>query len=125
MNRVTKEIVIKAKGYLLNHPDLTQEDIGILCGVSKATVCYIGKGDYDDLLNEDETEKTITTDIPYEEFEKLQASKYAVMELFLCTKNSNDDDTLFIDYHTFSTIMRKYFPEDFAKRKNKVKHIRF
>lgn len=120
MCKVTKEIVDKAKGYLEEHPDLTQEEIGVLCGVSKGTVWNIDHGKYDHLLEEAEAEK-IVTEIPYEKLKRLIACENAIDEIFSCSKECfGYDDEIFIDYHSVSSILKKHFPEE---HDNKLKEI--
>lgn len=118
--KVTKEIVEKVKKYLLNYSNLTQEEIGVLCGVSKGTVHYISKGDYDHMLKETEEEK-IFTEIPYEKLKRLIACENAIDEIFACAKECfGYDDEIFVDYHSVSSILKKHLPEE---HDNKLKEI--
>jgi DNA-binding XRE family transcriptional regulator len=120
MYKVTKEIVDKVKAYLEEHPGLTQEEIGVLCGVSHGTVWNIDHGKYDHLLKEAEAEK-IVTEIPYEKLKRLIACENAIDEIFSCAKECfGYDDEIFIDYHSVSSILKKHLPEE---HDNKLKEI--
>lgn len=120
--KVTKEIVIKVKGYVNEHPDLTLEEIGILCGVSHGTVCNIKHGKYDYLFEEsEEAIQPIITEIPYEKLKRLIACENAIDEIFSCAKECfGYDDEIFIDYHSVSSILKKHLPEE---HENKLAEI--
>lgn len=118
--KITKENVEAVKTYVLKYPMLSQEEIGKLVGISASTVCYILKGAYDYLLEETEeqqTPKTIESKITYETYRRLLSCEMAFNEMLARTSVSNsDDNVLFIDYRTVSSIMQRYFPADFEAR---------
>lgn len=142
MARITKEIVLKVKGYAEKHPDLSSKEIATLCGIGATSVLSIKKGNYEHLLCEkveDEAEdhvaevgkmdeeksedhipevtKMVRTEIPYEAFKELVVCKYVLGEIFANMKKSTaEDGTLFIDYKILSKILKRDVPEMYDAR---------
>ena len=117
--KVTKEIIEKAKDYLLNFPKLNNSEIGSLCGVSGSTVSRIRNGDYDYMLDAGANEggQAVTTSIPYEEFKKLWAYETVMKELLAnCKLFDSDETVLFLASKAFTRILNNYIPDEVEKR---------
>ena len=127
MATVTKEIVEAVKKYAKKYPNLTQDELSKLAGTSTGSVSNIVNGKYDYLLEEEVNairgaEKSIKSEIPYEAYRKLVSCELAIQELINSTKTSKvaDDDCLFINYKFFDSVIRRYFPEEHAKRTSEL-----
>lgn len=141
MAKITKEIVLKVKGYTEKHPDLSQREVAALCRIGQTSVGSILRGRYDDLLIEKPTEdhvaevgkkvvaeeksedhipevkNMVRTEIPYEAFKELVVCKYVLGEIFANMKKSKTEEgTLFIDYKILSKILKRDVPEMFEAR---------
>ena len=139
MAKITKEIVLKVKGYAEKHPDLSQREVAALCRIGQTSVGSILRGRYDGLLiekpaedhiaevgkmdeekSEDhfpEVKNMVRTEIPYEEFKDLVVCKYVLGEIFANMKKSKaEEGTLFIDYKILSKILKRDVPEMFEAR---------
>ena len=146
MAKITKEIVLKVKGYAEKHPDLSQREVAALCRIGQTSVGSILRGRYDGLLIEKPTEEHIAevgkmneeksedhipevknmvrTEIPYEEFKDLVVCKYVLGEIFANMKKSTaEDGTLFIDYKILSKILKRDVPEMFEARMKELTEV--
>lgn len=117
MAEITKEIVETCLKYNKKYPNMTTFEIAKLCGISASSVANIQKGIYSYLLDKEETKKPdITTSIPYEEYRRLVCADLAIKELINSATLAVKGDGLFVDYHCFDTIFKKYFPDEYAKK---------
>lgn len=116
--KITKEVVLTVKKYMSKYPDMTQEDLAKLVGVSPASISNIVSGRYDDLIEE----KSVESQIPYETYRRLVMCEETVNEILRNMKSTFDEsDSLFIDYHILSAIIERCLPEDYQKRVNEIK----
>ena len=119
--RITREMVESVKGYAKKYPDMSQAEISRLVGTSSTSVGSICKGLYDYLLEEvaepkEEKVKTIKAEIPYETYRKLVCCELAINELLGRAKISDSEEgTLFISYKVVSSVLERYFPDEFTK----------
>lgn len=123
--KITKEIVEAVKKYTRKYPNMSQKEIAKLCGISQCSVSGIMNGLYEYLLEETEaaedTEKAIKSEIPYGTYRRLVSCELAIEELIEGSKKKiNGDGLLFIDYHFFSQIIKKYFPESYDAKLNEL-----
>jgi hypothetical protein len=124
--RITREIVESVKGYMKKYPNMSQAELSRLVGTSSTSVGSICKGLYDYLLEEvadskEEKAKTLKADIPHETYRKLVCCELAIGELFDRAKISvQGGDFLFIDFKAVSSILERYFPEEYEKKFNEL-----
>lgn len=117
MAAITKEVVENVMKYSKKFPTMTTEELSVMCGCSRASVSNILNGMYNYLLEEGNGEKTVKSEIPYSDYKKLVVCEIAINELIeAASKSSCDDGFLFLSYKSFSTIIERYFPEQYAKR---------
>lgn len=117
MAMITNEVITAAQKYSRKYPELTQADIAKLVGISASSVSNILNGTYS-------KEETIESQIPYETYRRLVMCEEAVKEILKNMKlatNSCEEEALFINYFTVSTILKRCVPEDFEKRINELK----
>ena len=152
MSKITKEIVLKVKGYEKKHPDLSHREIAVLCGIGATSVGSIKKGMYDHLFLEKPTEdceaedhvaevgkmaeekgedhipevkNMVRTEIPYEAFKELVVCKYVIGEIFANMKKSTaDKDALFIEYKILSKILKRDLPEMYDARMKELSEVK-
>ena len=114
MVEVTKEIIAEVKKYNEKYPDLTQADLARFLGIGQSTVSRILNGGYDE-------KPPIETQIPYEKFSKLLSCEAAINELLFVTRKANmGENVLFIDYHVFSDILKRFLPEEYEEKLEEV-----
>lgn len=119
MTKVTKEIVSKVKAYKSDdrYSQLSQTEIGLLCGISSATVSRIISGEYDYFLNEDPETNDSTTVIPFDTLKRLIACEYAVEAMLKISKLSEvNDNGLFFPSNSVYGLLRAYLPEEVNER---------
>ena len=124
MTKVTKEIVSKVKAYKSDdrYSQLSQTEIGLLCGISSATVSRIIGGEYDHLLNEDPEINDSTTVIPFDTLKRLIACEYAVEAILKISKLSDKSDNgLFFPSNSVYGLLRAYLPEETIARIQELK----
>ena len=116
--KITKTIVEAVKKYESKFPNITRNELGKLVGISAASVSNISNGLYDYLLEETEEEaKTITSEIPYEDYRRLVRCELAVSQLLGMARASvNEEGLLFVDYRYVSDVLRKCVPEEYQNR---------
>lgn len=114
--KITQEIVASVKKYANKYPDMLQEDIAKLVGISHGSVCNILNGKYD------EEEKKIESQIPYETYRRLVLCEEACMEILRNMKSDfEDEDRTFVDYRVVSAIIKRFLPEEYESRLNEIK----
>lgn len=117
MAEITKEIVETCLKYGKKYPNMTTFEIAKLCGISASSVANIQKGMYSYLLEEGKVKKPdVSTSVPYDEYRRLVQADLAIKELINSATLAAKGDGLFVDYHCFDTIFKKYFPEEYAKK---------
>lgn len=117
MAEITKEIVETCLKYNKKYPNMTTFEIAKLCGISASSVANIQKGMYSYLLDKEEAKKPdITTSIPYEEYRRLVCADLAIKELINSSSMSVKGDGLFVDYHCFDSIIKRFFEEEYEKK---------
>lgn len=125
MAKITNEIVAEVKKYSIKYPEMSQGDIAKLVGVSSGSVYNILNGMYDLKTGAKANEgKTVESQIPYETYRKLVMCEEAVKEIFRNAKTAyGEEDILFIDYRTVSSILQRCLPEEFWERLDEIKSV--
>ena len=119
MATITKETVEAVIKYNRKYPQMTMKELGALCGIAGSSVSNILNGMYNELLenNKDENKKSIDSQIPYDEYKRLVTCELAIKEMLERTKKSQyEAKELFLDFRSFSEIIQKCFPEEYAKK---------
>lgn len=127
MATITRETVEAVFKYKKKYPEMTMEELAVLCKTSSSSVSNIMNGVYNHLLEDTKKEEkkgVVSSDIPYEEYKKLVACELAIDEIFGRSLISiNDEDELFIDYKYLFGVLKRYFPEKYADRVKQLSDI--
>ena len=128
MATITRETVEAVFKYKKKYPEMTMEELAVLCKTSSSSVSNIMNGMYNHLLEDTKKEEkkgVVSSDIPYEEYKKLVACELAIDEIFGKSIISiNDEDELFIDYKYLFGVLKRYFPEKYADRVKQLSDIK-
>ena len=117
MAKITNEIVEEVKKYASKYPDMTQNDMARLVGISPASVSNILNGTY-----KEEKEKVVESQIPHETYRRLVMCEEAFKEILRNARTAyGEEDLLFVDYRTVSSILKRCLPEEFEERLNEIK----
>ena len=113
---ITPEIIAEVKKYASKYPEMPQMEIAKLVGISQTGVSAILRGLYDEKPNK------IESQIPYETYRRLVMCEEAINEIFRNTKTAfQEEELLLVDYRTVSSILKRFFPEEFEERLNAIK----
>ena len=117
--KISPETIELVKKYLNEYHNLTMEEIGKICGVSRGTVWNISKGYYDEPEDKPtETEApSVVTNIPWVKVERLLACEQAIKEILRnCVISNSDPDMLYIHSDRVDRILKTLLPHDVDAR---------
>lgn len=116
MATITKEIGEQVKAYKAKFPMMTCEELGKLCGISRASANNILNGLYDETKT-DNPGKTVKSEIPYDTYKRLVLCELAIGEMMdNVLESDRDDNILSLSYRRFSEIISRYFPDEFEAK---------
>jgi hypothetical protein len=120
--KITKEIVEATKRYDKKFPNLTRHELAKLVGISAASASNIVNGMYDYMVTDTTSEATVTSEIPYEQYKRLVQCELCITELLnSAVASMNDEARLFIDFRSVDGILRKFIPEEYEQKLQKLR----
>ena len=126
MATITKEIVMAVKKYTSKYPEMGQEDLAKLCGISASSVGNIRNGLYNHLIEENggaEEKKSIPSSVPYDAYKRLCICELIVGEIFdamILSEHDSEERIPFVSSKRVCSIMSRYLPEEYKAKVNEI-----